>query len=198
MTEAGSQVATAYPGQLPSNAGHVGAPLNVARVTCDDGVLSIGGPLVRRVFRTSDRGHIDDGVVHVSGRVDDTIISGGKNIDPREIERTLAGHPRVSQVVVVSVEDAQWGQRPFAIAACENTERGTTTANGTAHDRSTLEGELRAHCKRHLSSFKTPDRVLIVDEIPRTALGKPAVAQLRALALGALRSDASQPNEVSS
>jgi 2-furoate---CoA ligase len=110
-------------------------------------------------YFTGDMGYVDaDGELHVAGRVDDMIISGGENIHPVEVEDVLARHPGVRDVAVVGEPDERWGQRvvAFVVAA-------TPALTAEALD---------AHCRDGLASFKRPRRVVFVDAIPKTASGK--------------------------
>jgi 2-furoate---CoA ligase len=111
-------------------------------------------------YFTGDMGYADaEGELHVAGRVDDMIISGGENIHPVEVEDVLARHPGVRDVAVVGEPDERWGQRvvAFVVAA-----PGLTP------------GALDAHCRsgNELAPFKRPKRIVFVDEIPKTASGK--------------------------
>ena len=112
-------------------------------------------------YFTGDMGYVDaEGELHVAGRVDDMIISGGENIHPVEVEETLARHPDVRDVAVVGEPDPRWGERvvAFVVAARE----GLTAE---ALDRYCREATT-------LASFKRPRRLVFVAEIPKTASGK--------------------------
>jgi 2-furoate---CoA ligase len=112
-------------------------------------------------YFTGDMGYVDgDGELHVAGRVDDMIISGGENIHPVEVEEVLARHPGVREVAVVGEPDERWGQRVVAFVVAAGP--GLTAET------------LAAHCRRggELAPFKRPRRVVFVDEIPKTASGK--------------------------
>jgi 2-furoate---CoA ligase len=112
-------------------------------------------------YFTGDMGYVDaDGELHVAGRVDDMIISGGENIHPMEVEDALARHPDVRDVAVVGEPDPRWGERVVAFIV---PARPGLTAE--AVDRYCREGAT-------LASFKRPRRVVFVDEIPKTASGK--------------------------
>jgi acyl-CoA synthetase (AMP-forming)/AMP-acid ligase II len=111
-------------------------------------------------FATRDRGWIDDeGYLFVEGRTDDTIIRGGENIAPAEIEDVLLTHDAVAQAAVVGIPDERWGQdiaaavvlRPGHIAEPE---------------------ELRDWVRTRLRGSKTPARIVFRDALPHTATGK--------------------------
>lgn len=111
-------------------------------------------------FPTKDIATLDeDGYLFIGGRSDDTIIRGGENIAPAELEEVLIEHPHVRDVAVVGVEDAQWGQAIVAVVV---------PAAGAAPD----PDELREHVRKALRGSRTPDRVVFRDELPTTATGK--------------------------
>ncbi len=111
-------------------------------------------------FPTKDLAALDeDGYLFISGRSDDTIIRGGENIAPAEIEDVLVEHPLVRQVAVVGVEDPEWGQIIVAVVV---------PADGATLD----PGEIRAHVRKSLRGSRTPDRVVFRDELPTTPTGK--------------------------
>jgi acyl-CoA synthetase (AMP-forming)/AMP-acid ligase II len=120
------------------------------------------GPAVdaRGFFDTRDSGRLDaDGYLFVTGRVDDTIIRGGENIAPAEIEDVLLRHPAVADAAVVGVPDEEWGQRLEAVVV---------PAPGVAPDAEMLRG----HVRSALRGSKTPERIVFRDELPRTPTGK--------------------------
>jgi acyl-CoA synthetase (AMP-forming)/AMP-acid ligase II len=111
-------------------------------------------------FATRDRGLLDEaGYLFLSGRSDDTIIRGGENIAPAELEDVLIEHPDVRDVAVVGVEDPQWGQAIVAVVV---------PAVGAAPD---PEG-LREYVRKRLRASRTPDRVVFFGELPTNATGK--------------------------
>jgi acyl-CoA synthetase (AMP-forming)/AMP-acid ligase II len=111
-------------------------------------------------FATRDRGWVDaDGYLFIEGRADDTIIRGGENIAPAEIEDVLAEHPAVIEAAVIGVPDDEWGQRIAAVVV---------RADGADAD----ADELREWVRTHLRSSKTPDVVTFRAELPRTDTGK--------------------------
>ncbi|RAU95381.1 long-chain fatty acid--CoA ligase [Mycobacterium colombiense] len=111
-------------------------------------------------FPTRDIAMLDDeGYLFIGGRSDDTIIRGGENIAPAELEEVLVEHPQVRDVAVVGVEDPQWGQAIVAVVV---------PAAGTDPD----PEELREFVRKSLRGSRTPDEVVFRDELPTTATGK--------------------------
>lgn len=111
-------------------------------------------------FSSRDLGHIDsDGYLFVDGRADDTIIRGGENIAPPEIEDVLLLHPGVADAVVVGIPDDEWGQRLAAVVVLKE-------------DQKVDEDELRTWIRDRLRSSKTPDTVAFWPALPRTETGK--------------------------
>jgi acyl-CoA synthetase (AMP-forming)/AMP-acid ligase II len=116
-------------------------------------------------FFTRDLGWIDDdGYLFVQGRGDDTIIRGGENVAPEEIESVLHRHPMVADVAVVGLPDEAWGEIIAAIVV-------------PAGDLSTED--VRSFAQSELRSSKTPDRVFFRDELPYSPTGKLLRAHLR-------------------
>lgn len=70
-------------------------------------------------FTTRDRGELREGRLTILGRMDNLFFSGGEGIQPEELERVIATHPRISQVFIVPLDDAEFGQRPVAVVECE-------------------------------------------------------------------------------
>ena len=111
-------------------------------------------------FPTRDVAMLDDeGYLFLGGRSDDTIIRGGENIAPAEIEDVLVEHPHVRDCAVVGPEDPEWGQIIVAVVVA---------APGTEPD----ADELRALVRSQLRGSRTPDRVVFRDELPTNATGK--------------------------
>ena len=111
-------------------------------------------------FATRDRGWVDeDGYLFVEGRTDDTIIRGGENIAPAEIEDVLLEHSAVVEAAVVGVPDEHWGQE---IAAAVVLRPG----------RIVHAEELREWVRSRLRGSKTPTLIAIRDALPQTATGK--------------------------
>lgn len=109
-------------------------------------------------FPTRDRATLEDGFLYIGGRADDTIIRGGENIAPAEIEDVLVHHPDVVEVAVVGVPDDEWGERIVAVLV-------TRDAPPAAED-------VRAWCRARMRGSRTPDQVAFVTELPRTDTGK--------------------------
>ena len=117
-------------------------------------------------FPTRDVAYLDaDGYLFIGGRSDDTIIRGGENIAPAEVEDVLVEHPHVRDVAVVGVDDAQWGQIMVAVVV-------------PVADINPEPEELRAHVRTHLRGSRTPDRVVFRHELPTTPTGKVLRRQL--------------------
>jgi acyl-CoA synthetase (AMP-forming)/AMP-acid ligase II len=115
-------------------------------------------------FPTRDRAHFDTaGYLFVDGRDDDTIIRGGENISPAEIEEVLATHPHVLDCAVFGVADEHWGDR---IVAALVLRPDSTTRDGPDPE------EFRAWVRTRLRSARTPDQILFAPELPYTATGK--------------------------
>jgi acyl-CoA synthetase (AMP-forming)/AMP-acid ligase II len=111
-------------------------------------------------FPTRDRGWLDDdGYLFIEGRSDDTIIRGGENIAPAEIEEVLLQHPDIAQCAVVGVPDDEWGQR---IAAVVVPRPGASVE----------ADDVQAFARLSLRGSKTPEIVSFVDTLPYTETGK--------------------------
>jgi long-chain acyl-CoA synthetase len=111
----------------------------------------------------------DDGYLYLTGRLGQTIITGGVNVYPREIEDALALHPAVDDVAVLGVPDAEFGEQVKAVVV---------PAPG-ARPGEELAAELIAHCRTRLAGFKCPRTVDFVDALPRSDAGKILLQPLR-------------------
>ena len=119
-----------------------------------------GKEIVRGLMASGDVGYLtEDGLLFVTGRADDMIVSGGENVFPREVEDLLLGQPGVADVAVVGVDDAEFGQR---LAAYVVKERGARLSAAA----------VKRVVSTTLARHKTPRDVVFVDELPRTATGK--------------------------
>jgi len=118
-------------------------------------------------FHTGDLGVMHpDGYVELRDRLKDIVISGGENIATIEVEQALVAHPDVSEAAVVGAPDERWGEVPVAFV---------TARGGQAPD----PDALIAFARERLARFKVPKRVVVVDELPKTATGKIQKFELR-------------------
>lgn len=109
-------------------------------------------------FPTRDRARFDDaGYLFVEGRADDTIIRGGENIAPAEIEEALLAHPQVRDAAVVGVPDDEWGERIVAVVV----RRGELDTE-----------QVRDWIRQRLRGSRVPDEVVWRSELPHTPMGK--------------------------
>jgi fatty-acyl-CoA synthase len=116
-------------------------------------------------FRTGDLGVVDErGLLYITGRASDMYISGGSNIDPREVEEKILAHPKVRAVGVVGAPDPEWGEVGYAVAVVEN---------GLTAD------ELLTWCRENMARYKAPKVIQLVDQLPTTAYGKVTTPVLR-------------------
>lgn len=166
LTETGSAIA------------YDGRPLDGAEIRIVDGEIAVRGPMVFRAYRTADpegrdardgEGWFatgdagswdDDGRLVVHGRRGDMINTGGEKVWPVEVERSLLTHPDVAEAAVVGRADPEWGQTVVAVIVPRDPA-----------DPPDLD-ELRDHVKQELPPYAAPRVVEIVDELPRTLLGK--------------------------
>jgi O-succinylbenzoic acid--CoA ligase len=111
-------------------------------------------------LRTGDLGRLDDqGRLIVLGRKSDTIVSGGENVAPAEVEAVLEEHPQVAEAGVFGRADQQWGEAVTARIV----PRGEVAPTSA---------ELRAYCAERLAGYKVPKAFELAKRLPRTASGK--------------------------
>ena len=116
---------------------------------------------------TGDVGRLDEhGLLHLTGRADDMIVSGGENVHPGPVEDLIAARPEVREAAVTGVPDEQYGQRLAAYVVLEP---------GAQVDADDVRGWVRAE----LSRFAVPRDVEFLDELPRNATGKVVHRELR-------------------
>jgi acyl-CoA synthetase (AMP-forming)/AMP-acid ligase II len=116
---------------------------------------------------TGDVGHLDEhGLLHVTGRADDMIVSGGENVHPGPVEDLIAARPEVREAAVIGVPDEQFGQRLAAYVVLEGDARVEAD-------------DVRGWVRERLSRFAVPRDVEFVDELPRNATGKVVHRALR-------------------
>ncbi|MFQ5810382.1 MAG: long-chain fatty acid--CoA ligase [Armatimonadota bacterium] len=121
-------------------------------------------------LHTGDMGRLDeDGYLYIMGRKKDLIIVGGMNVYPREVEAVLHGHPAVAEAAVVGASGSLRGEEVVAFVVLR--EGCTASAE-----------ELIELCGGALAKYKVPKRVVMVDELPRSGMGKVLKSQLRTMA----------------
>ncbi|GAB3292511.1 class I adenylate-forming enzyme family protein [Parasphingorhabdus pacifica] len=142
----------------------------------EDGEVVISGPTVMRGYlnkpdataetivdgwlHTGDVGHLDaDGYLTIVDRLKDMIIRGGENIYPKEIEAVLTTVDGVLESAVVGRPDEMYGEVPVAYVS-------------VYPDSTTTEKQLFEHCRRHLTRMKVPERIRVVDALPKNSVGK--------------------------
>jgi acyl-CoA synthetase (AMP-forming)/AMP-acid ligase II len=109
---------------------------------------------------SGDVGYLDEaGRLFVVGRDDEMIVSGGENVYPTEVEKTLAAHPDVSEASVIGVDDEQYGQRLAAFVVLNGGASATPDA-------------LKQHVRENLANYKVPREITVLDEMPRNSTGK--------------------------
>jgi acyl-CoA synthetase (AMP-forming)/AMP-acid ligase II len=109
---------------------------------------------------SGDVGYLDDaGRLFVVGRDDEMIVSGGENVYPIEVEKTLAAHPEVAEAAVIGVDDEQYGQRLAAFVVLA--PGGSATVD-----------MLKQHVRENLANYKVPREIAVLDELPRGSTGK--------------------------
>lgn len=169
-------------GMTETGAGVVynGLPLDDVRLEIADpddagvGTVHIAGPTLLRAyrgsqsaglpalddgwFRTSDLGRMDDGRLHVVGRADDAIVTGGEKVHPAVVERAILSVDGVMDACVLGLPDPQWGQRVVALV--------------TADEAADLDERIVEHVRGELPRYCVPSVVLTVEEFPRLAGGK--------------------------
>jgi len=181
---AGVRVTATY-GSSETSGGCVydGRPIGAAEVSVDGGEVLLAGPTLadgyladpdrtaasfvvrdgQRWYRTGDAGEVVDGVLRVTGRFDDVIISGGEKISIGAVERVVHELPQLEDAVVVGVASEQWGEVPVVFT--------TMPVDSDA---------VRAAVVLRLGRAAAPARVIVVDRMPLLASGKPDRAQLAA------------------
>lgn len=195
MTEIGMALSNPYEGER--RPGAVGRPLPGVEIRLqaesgetveEDGVsgeIQVRGPnvfeqywnrpeetnssFVDGWFKTGDMAVVEDGYYRIMGRSSvDIIKSGGYKLSALEIEASLLDHPSIAQCAIVGLPDDTWGE---TVAAAIVVKSGETFGLDS----------LQAWCKDRISPYKIPRKLLVVDELPRNAMGKvtkPAVSRL--------------------
>jgi acyl-CoA synthetase (AMP-forming)/AMP-acid ligase II len=151
IDDSGAVVGTDAPGEIQLRGGQISGEYVGTESKVDaDGWL-----------HTGDRGWLDvDGYLFCEGRADDTIIRGGENLSPAEIEDALLQHDAISVAAVVGLDDPEYGER---VAAMVSLRTGVVDVDGD---------HVRSWVRERIGSLKTPEIVVVVDEVPQTATGK--------------------------
>ncbi|WP_274307804.1 o-succinylbenzoate--CoA ligase [Solibacillus daqui] len=188
MTETSSQTSTLASEDAFLKIGSAGKPLFFNQITIDApneegiGEILVRGPHVTPRYigkfkdklttnegwlHTGDMGYLDEqGFLYVVDRRSDLIISGGENIYPAEIENVLLAHEAVKEAGVCGVEDAKWGQVPVAFVVLKAP---------------VTEKQLMNFCEMNLASYKKPNKIYFVNNLPRNGSNKLLRRQLNKL-----------------
>jgi len=166
MTETASQIATlsaadALAGREGAGRALPGVELRIG----EQSRIEVRGPMVARAeaggdgwLHTSDRGRLDaEGFLHVDGRLDAVIVTGGENVAAEEVEEALLAHPAVSDAAVVGMPDPEWGRAVTAFVVLSE---------------QVSDADLLAHARTRLAPFKLPKAVHRRESLPRNAAGK--------------------------
>jgi fatty-acyl-CoA synthase len=112
------------------------------------------------LISTGDVGHFDPaGRLHIDGRDDEMIVSGGENVFPREVEELLVTHAAIADAAAIGVEDHEFGQRLRAFVVLQPGRHLTAE-------------QVQAYAKHSLARYKVPREVIFLDELPRNPTGK--------------------------
>jgi fatty-acyl-CoA synthase len=126
-----------------------------------------GKQIIDGLLSSGDVGYFDEhGLLFISGRDDEMIVSGGENVFPAEIEDLISGHPDVVEATALGVEDKEWGHRLRAfVVKKQNADLDEDTVKHYVRD--------------HLAKYKVPREVIFLDELPRNPTGKILKRELR-------------------
>lgn len=128
--------------------------------------------IIDGLMSSGDVGYFDEhGLLYVSGRDDEMIVSGGENVFPAEVEDLISGHPEVVEATALGVEDKDWGHRLRAFVV---------KADGASVD----EEAIKTYVKENLARYKVPREVIFLDELPRNPTGKILKRELREITVG--------------
>ncbi|MBY0441288.1 MAG: long-chain-fatty-acid--CoA ligase FadD2 [Mycobacteriaceae bacterium] len=128
-----------------------------------------GKQIINGLLSSGDVGYFDEnGLLYVSGRDDEMIVSGGENVFPAEVEDLISGHPDVIEATAIGVEDQEWGARLRAFVVKKP-------------DAAIDEEAIKVYVREHLARYKVPREVLFLDELPRNPTGKILKRELRKL-----------------
>ncbi len=119
------------------------------------------------LMSSGDVGYLDpDGLLYVTGRDDEMIVSGGENVFPAEVEDLVSGHPDVVEATAMGVEDPDFGQRLRAFVVLKEGAELTEEA-------------IKEYVREHLARYKVPREVVFLAELPRNPTGKILKRELR-------------------
>lgn len=128
-----------------------------------------GKQIIDGLLSSGDVGYFDErGLLYVSGRDDEMIVSGGENVFPAEVEDLISGHPDVVEATALGVDDKEWGARLRAFVVRKE---------GSDVD----EDAIKVYVKEHLARYKVPRDVVFLEELPRNPTGKILKRELRDL-----------------
>lgn len=137
-----------------------------------EGSIGKGKDFHAGFMSSGDVGYLDAaGRLFVVGRDDEMIVSGGENVYPIEVEKTLAAHPEVAEAAVIGVDDAQYGQRLAAFVVLEP-------------DKAASPETLKQHVRDSLANYKVPREIVVLDELPRGSTGKVLRGELQSRVSG--------------
>jgi fatty-acyl-CoA synthase len=126
-----------------------------------------GKQIIDGMMSSGDVGYFDEhGLLYISGRDDEMIVSGGENVFPAEVEDLISGHPEVVEATAIGVDDKEWGARLRAFVV-------------KAEGSSLTEDDVKAYVRDHLARYKVPREVVFLDELPRNPTGKILKRELR-------------------
>jgi len=126
-----------------------------------------GKQIIDGLLSSGDVGYFDEhGLLYVSGRDDEMIVSGGENVFPAEVEDLISGHPEVVEATAIGVEDKEWGHRLRAFVVKKQ-------------DASLDEDTVKHYVRDHLARYKVPREVIFLEELPRNPTGKILKRELR-------------------
>jgi len=194
LSEASSQVATSTPEMVIQKPASVGKPLMFSQVRVIDehgnemptgevGELIVKSPTVMQGYYknpeataetirdgwlyTGDMGYKDaDDDLFIVQRRSDLIVTGGENVYPVEVENAIRQHPAIKEVIVVGINDPEWGQKVSAAVQLED-------------EKDLLPEEIIAFAREKLAGYKIPRQIRFVTEFPQTGSGKIQRKQVR-------------------
>jgi fatty-acyl-CoA synthase len=126
-----------------------------------------GKQIIDGLLSSGDVGYFDEhGLLYVSGRDDEMIVSGGENVFPAEVEDLISGHPDVVEATAIGVDDKDWGARLRAFVVKKP-------------DAAVDEDAIKVYVREHLARYKVPREVIFLEELPRNPTGKVLKRELR-------------------